>query len=297
MELMLCLEVSWGARLDYNMSVKKKSGGDSTKIGVYAKQRAEATIKGVTVGTERTVEVDKSFSNDFETTTAEVSTFAYGGASEFAQFVHNDGNYEKWIDSIEDNTIWCDYYLDSLIPIYEFIEDSDVKNKIVEVYNKYLEGKVINVTSAEEKFTVIHSFNEQGFTDKIGGGDNDINSKSERNTEYEFEIEILKKEESNLHAKLTLRVKELASNYTELKGTREIKIPVNKKISSIDLNLKSYSAKGVISGQRHDWVHIPISDCPFLPYGVSIVIDSSSSDDRGAVGISGTLYIPIYYKP
>lgn len=286
-----------GARLDYNMSVKKKTSGDSTKIGVYASRRAEATIKGIDVSGETKASVDTAFSNDFETSTIDIRTFAYGGSSEFGQHVNDESDYSKWIDSIAQNIIWTDYYPDSLIPIYDFIEDSLKKEAVKNAYETYLEGKVINVSDSQEKFTVVHKFTEQGFVkNRIGGKDNDVGTSNGKETEYEFKIEIVKREEDNLHAKLYMRVKELKWNDTELEGSREITIPVNKKITSLDLNVATYTAKGRIGGQRHGWVKIDFNDCEFLPNGVHIVIDSNNSDDTPSIGITGEFHIPIHYK-
>lgn len=285
----------WGARLDYHFSTKKKVKNASTQIGAYAKAKAEVTF-GIGSGSGGTqISTDSAFSEYFETTSVAVSTVAYGGSSEYARDVHDNGSYKAWIETIAQNPVWSDYYPESLIPIYELTTDEKIKENLKTEYNKYLEGKVIKITNKESVSNVEYPFIAQNFTDKVKG-DGDINSKSGRNTDYEFTIKI-SKNGTNLLAEIDLRVAEVASDYTtyEKKGY-QLTIPVNKNITSLDLGVSSFTKTGRISGERHDWILLDTTGCEFLPKGLYIMIDGDG-DDKDKVGLKGTFNIPIHYRP
>jgi len=152
---------------------------------------------------------------------------------------------------------------------------------------------VITVTNTEKPMTVTQPFAVQSFTNLIGGGDEDVNSKNGRTTEYELSIVISKLGSTNLNAEATLRVKEVAANYTELKGVTNITIPVNKNITAIDLDVLSYSKTGTVEGATSGWVTLD-QDCPFLS-SLKVCLDGDGPD-RGTVGIAGTFEIPIHYR-
>lgn len=287
----------WGARLDYHLTARKKTLAVGTQIGTYVKNRAEATFDAVTVTAETYAAVDNEFNNYFEVGELIVSTNAYGGSPEYAQSVQNKGDYDAWIASIADNPVWCDYYPESLCPIYEFISAPDKKEEIKKAYADYLKSKVIVVADTLKTKNIYGTFVRQGFTEHTGGGDGDINSKDNRNTEYEFTITIIKDEiNRNLKAEIYLRAEEKLSNYTKLEGrltgVNAITIPVNENIISIDLP-STYTLTGTITGQNHDWIPIGES-CPFLS-DIEIVIDGSG-DDMDDVGIKGNFNIPISYR-
>jgi len=284
----------WGARLDYHLTSKKMNSKSGTEIGAYAQAKVEATFGPVTAGGSANTTVDNKYSSLFDTSGTETTTNAYGGSPEYARSVHDKGEYDAWVATIADNPVWCDYYPESLQPISAFIEDPDKKAEIEAAYQEYLKGKAIIVSTTQESMTVTQPFAVQSFTNQIGGGDDDINSKDGRKTDYELSIVITKVGSTNLNAEATLRVKEVAANYTELKGVTNITIPVNQNITSIDLPVLSYSKTGTVEGATSGWVTLD-EDCPFLS-SLKVCLDGKGSD-KGNVGIAGTFEIPIHYRP
>jgi len=283
----------WGARLDYHLTAKKKTSKSGTEIGAYAQAKVEAAFGPVSAGGGASTSVDTKYSNMFDTTGVETTTNAYGGSPEYARSVHDKGDYDAWVATIADNPVWCEYYPESLQPLSAFIDDPAKKAEIEAAYQEYLKGRVITVTNTEKAMTVTQPFAVQSFTNLISGGDEDINSKNGRTTEYELSIVISKLGSTNLNAEATLRVKEVAANYTELKGVTNITIPVNQNITSIDLPILSYSKTGVVEGATSGWVTLD-QDCPFLS-SLKVCLDGNGPD-RGTVGIAGDFEIPIHYR-
>ena len=278
----------WGAKLDYNMSALKKANSSGSEISAYV----EARYKSFLSGGSTDAHVDDQFSSSFQSDRTDIITNAYGGDSQFAQFVHNSNDYDKWINSINNtNLVFMDYYEYGLKPITDFISDPVLKQKIIDARELYLKDKQIIVINSDKEITTNQSFVSTGFTRLFSGGDKDVNSKSGRNTKVEFTITISVKDDVNLNAHIFLKVTEVASNNTCLQGETDYTIPVNSEIKSININPVSYSYNSTIGGSQHDFVSVGTS-CSWLK-GVSVRIDSNASDDTKYVGIQGTFNIPI----
>ncbi|MDA3898899.1 MAG: MAC/perforin domain-containing protein [Spirochaetes bacterium] len=280
----------WGARLDYHLSVKKKTESSGIDVGAYAEARASATFGVVEAGGGATASVDSTYSEYFETSSVETTTNAYGGSPEFAQSVHTEGNYDEWIKSIEANPIWCDYYPESLVPIYEFITDLEKKEEISQAYRLYLQDKEIIVKDTVSNITIQDNFYIKGGATKASSGDDEINSQSSGTTNWELEI-LLMKDGTNLKALIIYTVKEMQGDYTELVLTEDNHtIKVNREIVSIDSPTEYYT-NGTVTGKYQSTKIIDVSDCEFLDFA-SIVIDGSGGDSDN-ISVYGTWNIDI----
>src|SRR5690606_18122847 len=154
--------------------------------------------------------VNQAFSSSFESARTEITTNAYGGDAQYAQYIQNSNDYSQWINSInESNIVFMDYYEYGLKPISDFISDPILKKRISDAREAYLKGKRIIVTASSEAITTNQSFIETGFTKLFSGGDSDVNTKNGRSTNVELIVVISKKDDSNLNAKIFLKVKEL----------------------------------------------------------------------------------------
>ncbi len=289
----------WGARLDYDIVVKKKISNVSSQIGAYANAKFEATYGPASVNAGANLNVDNQYTNYFEMNTAEIRTHAYGGAVEYAQSIQNKGDYDAWIATISDNTVWSDYYPDSLQPIYEFITDPSKKEAVKTAYDNYLKGKVITVTSSTATGFIEADFNEMGFTSNTKG-DGEVNSKSERTTRYEFTIEV-NQDGTDLKASIFLRITEVNGD-TVFEGPVDVKIPAtvtgitgNVNIVSVDLSPNSYSRVGEVKFQQLDWLEMQWPPLPSFLTSVSVKMDGSG-DDKNNIGIKGHFKIPVHYK-
>ncbi len=153
-----------GARLSYTMSAKKIAGASSYNIGTYAEMRAKSAVGKGSV----TAEVDASYSSSFETASVQTHTVVSGGKSEYAQFIQNEGNYDKWIESVDGNAVWCDYYKESLMPISYLIGDyagegwEGKKEALSGFIDDYLEGKEFQITSSSETANLYVELSQSG---------------------------------------------------------------------------------------------------------------------------------------
>lgn len=282
------LGAKWGAKLDYNMTAVKKSNSAGSSISAYA----EARYSSFTSGGSADVSVNNTYSSAFETARTEITTNAYGGDAQYAQYVHDANDYSQWIGSInQTNLVFMDYYDSGLKPISDFISDSTLKKKISDARNEYLKGKRIIVSISTKPMITNSPFIATGFTRQIGGGDRDVNSKSGRKTSVELSVTITKKDEANLNAKIFLKVTEVASNNTSLQGETNVTIPVNKEIKSIDINPASFTYSKIIYDKHHEWYSLG-APCAWLGT-IYVKIDADASDDTKYVGIQGTFKVPI----
>jgi len=139
-----------GARVDYHLSVRKKAENNITNLGAYAKTKAEATYKDVTAGAGDSADADTKFTQYFYTETTDPKTRVFGGKVQYGQYIHNKLDYDKWLESIEGNEIWIDYYPNSLVPISDLVTDETRSTALAEAINIYCEGKVIPVAPFQE---------------------------------------------------------------------------------------------------------------------------------------------------
>jgi len=130
-------ELLIGARANYNTCVTKSTVTSSIK-NIF-QLCAEASFK------------KKSGSGDFSIVTEEqrqiFESNSYqdlkvaGGKPEYGNYIFIAGNYEKWIESInniQDLTI-SDFTDNSLIPIWELCADDTRKNELISAFNTYAE--------------------------------------------------------------------------------------------------------------------------------------------------------------
>jgi len=113
-----------GARLDYNMSVRRTRQTENISIENLVTTSFEARFRGIGGGTNHNQELQNRFGQMYDISTLRTDTKTFGGRSEFAQAIHNDPSphsYDAWINSIDGNEVWIGYYPDTLVPLYEFI--------------------------------------------------------------------------------------------------------------------------------------------------------------------------------
>jgi len=128
-------ELLIGARADYNTSVTRCAATSSIKNNFSV--CAEASFK------------KKSGSGSFNMVTEEqLQSFesnsvknlkVSGGKSEYGSYIFQEGNYAKWIESIEnmENLTISDFTDHSLLPIWELCEDDARKNQLRSAYDAY----------------------------------------------------------------------------------------------------------------------------------------------------------------
>ncbi len=296
----------WGARLDYHFSARKKGDSSTYSIGAYAKAKAEVSLQGITAGGGTSSEVDTKYSSSFETTDISIKTVAVGGLPELARSVQDKQEYDAWINSIDGNEVWSDYYPNSLVPIYEFIDnttDKDLYDALKAAYETYLQGKVINVSSGKTDATTNEQFIVQGEARRVSGGDDDIDSQNNNDTEYTITVELSTvNNDSSIQAKITYTVTELKGDNTKLRLGENPERPeqgvkvigVNKSNVAINLYPMTWTHTGRVRGEVHGFITPnPYPPIPFL-HDLQISIDGRG-DDEDNIGIKGYLKIPYSY--
>jgi hypothetical protein len=128
-------ELMIGARADYNTCVTKCLETSTIKNNFQV--CAEASFKkksgsgSFNMVTEEQLQCFES--NSFQN--LKVS----GGKSEYGSYIFQTGNYDKWIESIDnmENLTISDFTDDSLIPIWELCADDTRKNQLIAAFDSY----------------------------------------------------------------------------------------------------------------------------------------------------------------
>lgn len=130
-------ELIIGARADYNTSLEKSLATSSIKNNFQV--CAEASFKkGTGSGSYSMVteeELQTFESNSF------TNTKVSGGRSEYGSYIFQTGNYDKWIESIDniENLTIADFTNNSLIPIWELSADENRKAELSSAFDTYAE--------------------------------------------------------------------------------------------------------------------------------------------------------------
>jgi hypothetical protein len=161
-----------GARADYHLSVKKREQNTITNLEAYAKAKVEAKYKVVNEGTGYSVESDVKFTQYFYTGDTLENTKVFGGKGQYGQFINDKQDYDRWIESIDGNEIWVDYYPQSLIPISDLITDKSRSDALMTAIISHCDRKKINVVSPPATATHFREPGGNNFAIK-GGSERD----------------------------------------------------------------------------------------------------------------------------
>jgi hypothetical protein len=287
-----------GARLDYHLSVRKKSGAASYDIGAFVRTKAELTIEGITAGGGTEAEINTKYSNSFDTETVEVTTKALGGLAQYAQSIHNKQDYDQWINSIEGNEVWCDYYSNSLLPIYELVGsdrwpvDSDYRMPLYEAYRNYFNGKKINVKASTQRGYEVWS----GEVSKPKGadvvtvqGDDQLDSRGDKKIFWSLSVDLSLRGDNDIDATFLYEVWEGIPDYTKLRLTQRVRIPMGSHdIVQLEGRTSQYIS-GDVEGQNHGYVEVTRLPSNDLLKALSVRIDGNSKDDKGEIGVAAQL--------
>ena len=140
-----------GGRVDYHLSAKKREKGSITGLGAYTQARAKAKYEDFTGEIVRDAGISSTFERNFSTEDIYWKTSVLGGKPEYGQNIHNKQDYDKWIDSIEGNEVWVDYYPGSFIPISDLVTDTDRSNALWEAIISYCDSKGFNIIDEDIK--------------------------------------------------------------------------------------------------------------------------------------------------
>lgn len=132
-----------GGRLDFNISARTSDLSGNKSIGVYATASFKNSFSSATVTVETLSESEWTSYNSSKEEKLEI----YGGASEYGQFIINDGQYERWIESIGDNLIFADFTSsNALMPIWDLVDSPERRDQLMAGYETWAEARKIYTT-------------------------------------------------------------------------------------------------------------------------------------------------------
>lgn len=292
----------WGARLDYKLTAQKKADAYSTSGGIAFSNQVEADVKAITLGGGTSTEFSTEFSSMYDNTTIDRYTRAIGGAPEWAMNIHNSQDYNEWIASIDDNQVWCDYYPNSLMPIYELVP-AEYREDILKAYNDYLEDKVITVSSALHSAVTDYDFMVRGGNNNVAilNGDGDVDTQDNKLTKIYVTV-TLSKRGGDINAYYILRVEEggTSASHSILEMRENVLIPTGKSDIRIDENPLSYMASFDCRWKQHVWWNVSIDPgygqpCPFMRNDEWGFMIDGNGDDVGRLEVSGKVRIKYSY--
>ncbi len=277
----------WGARLDHHFSAKKRVEAYTSAIGTSFSSKAEATINGVTGGAGSFANIESVYRRNYDASTEEKYTNVYGGSPEFGMGIHSTQDYDNWIKSIPGNEIWCNYYPESLVPVYELVEDATLRNNLKTAYDRYLRDKTIVVSSSMKNARMDFPFELKGGS--CIGGDSEMDTENNKDTKWRLSVSLSRSgNESSVKARVTLYAEEMKGDHSKIQMTQDVTIPINRPDFVINENpLDWTSGDCSIRGKYHGWVSIDVGRCPFLK-NVYIQFDRKGGDDHKEMGVKGT---------
>ncbi|MCL2155393.1 MAG: MACPF domain-containing protein [Leptospirales bacterium] len=290
-----------GARLDQHIAVEKKSNNTMRDLEAYAKANAEATIKGVTVGVGVSSEVATKYQDSIDSSKTNVNTRVFGGLPEYAMHVHQAQDYSQWIDSIQGNSIWSDYYPNSLVPICDLITDPTKAESMAQAILAYCDGKNIVVTAETQKtsgwFWTERTYGNNTDTIRLAGN-GDISSGGSKEILWELtmsNLSLINQQSdgtySTLRAEFIYWVKENVSDWTtfQFTTTKEWSLGSRKVLSLDSPNWDKRTGK--IVGKNDSMV-----DAQGAPWSNGVIRDldvqvDGSGDDYGNIGFNAGLFV------
>jgi hypothetical protein len=133
-----------GGRLDYSVSAKTSDVTGGKSIGVYAE--ASFSKGGVSISGSTGVVSDQEYAIFMQS--CEKKLHVYGGQSEFGQDIINKDDYDAWINSIKDNTVFCNFTQHGLIPVWEFCDSQTRQDELKTAFETWATDRTITVNPA-----------------------------------------------------------------------------------------------------------------------------------------------------
>ncbi|GEM_PF-4505570 len=151
-----------GARLDYSIRCDMSKVNTSKAIDVLVTAAYNSSIASIEGSTEFLSEEEQS---SFNQNVSERS-YVVGGNSQYGQKIMEDNSYyDQWVESIDENSIFCDYTDNGLRPIWDFADDTGRASELETALQGYLEAErveEINDSSAIKLAEIYDGYNKDG---------------------------------------------------------------------------------------------------------------------------------------
>ncbi len=122
-----------GGRLDYNVSAMSRHLNTQKGIGVYAE--ASFSKGGVSVGGGAGMVTEEEYTTFMKS--QKKILHVYGGQSEFGQDIINKDDYDKWINSVDNNMVFCNFTQHGLVPVWDLVDNQDRKEALLTAYESW----------------------------------------------------------------------------------------------------------------------------------------------------------------
>lgn len=140
-----------GGRLDFTTSANMSFESQSRSIDVYARASFKALFASASIETQV---IDQQSQSEFSAT-EETHLEVYGGRSEYGQYIVNQGQYESWVESVNDNAVFMDFESTGLVGIWELASDPARRAAIRSAFDAYAMANGISLAAAG---TVVSNF-------------------------------------------------------------------------------------------------------------------------------------------
>ena len=133
-----------GGRLDFTTSANMSFEKQGRSIDVYARASFKSLFASASIETQV---IDQESQSEFSAT-EETHLEVYGGRSEYGQYIVNQGQYENWVESVNDNSVFMDFESTGLVGIWELADDAGRRAAIQDAFNTYAEANGISLSAA-----------------------------------------------------------------------------------------------------------------------------------------------------
>jgi hypothetical protein len=133
-----------GGRLDFTTSANMSFEKQGRSIDVYARASFKSLFASASIETQV---IDQESQSEFSAT-EEMHLEVYGGRSEYGQYIVNAGEYENWVESVNDNSVFMDFESTGLLGIWELADDASRRAAIQAAFDTYAEANGISLVAA-----------------------------------------------------------------------------------------------------------------------------------------------------
>jgi hypothetical protein len=155
-----------GGRLDFTTSANMSFEKQGRTIDVYARASFKSLFASASIETQV---IDATSESEFSAT-EQTHLEVYGGRSEYGQYIVNQGQYESWVESVNDNPVFMDFESNGLLGIWELATDPARQAQLKAAFDTYAEAHGISLLAAGP---ILSNFanGDEGWTYLDGYGD------------------------------------------------------------------------------------------------------------------------------
>lgn len=157
-----------GARADYSVSTEITNSSQKWDCGLYAKvsYNSEVSKVSASVGVYDT----NTFKQYLKNSSSNLKV--WGGDVRYSNFAGDSATKAKWIETIRDNPVFCDFAPRGLVPIWSFCSSPARRQAITNAYGTYAatQGNTLPLNSAMPRRCITDIVELDGETPNVPSG-------------------------------------------------------------------------------------------------------------------------------